>query len=126
MTDNLPDLGDLELEVMQIVWADAPVSAETVREKLKKPLKESTVRTVLRRLEEKGFVSHSLDGRTYLFEAVDNRQSVAAKAVRRIADWFCNGSIDEVLVGLVDAKLLDKKQLNLLSKKIEAAKKRKS
>lgn len=124
MSDEPSDLGKLEREVMQIVWASESVTAELVRERLSRPLKESTVRTVLRRLEEKGFVTHSVQGRTYLFQALDNRQSVAAKAVQRIANWFCNGSIEDVLVGIVDSKLLDKKQLALLAKRIEAAKQR--
>jgi len=124
MSDNLPELGELELEVMQLVWAHAPVTAETVRERLDRRLKESTVRTVLRRLEEKGYVGHSIQGRTYVFRAPDDRKSVAAKAVRRVAEWFCNGSIEEVLVGIVDSKMLDKEQLELLAKKIEAAKRR--
>jgi BlaI family penicillinase repressor len=50
--ESLEDLGDLKREVVQLVWANAPVTAETVRERLSRPLKESTVRTVLRRLEE--------------------------------------------------------------------------
>lgn len=124
MDDDLPDLGELEREVMQLVWRDAPITAETVRERLGRPLKESTVRTVLRRLEEKGFVSHSIEGRTYVFRAVDDRQRVAAKAVRRVADWFCNGSIEEVLIGIVDSKMLDKEQLEALANKIEEAKRR--
>ena len=124
MSDSLPELGELELEVMQLVWAHAPVTAETVRERLDRRLKELTVRTVLRRLEEKGYVGHSIQGRTYVFRALDDRQSVAAKAVRRVAEWFCNGSIEEVLVGIVDSKMLDKEQLELLAKKIEAAKRR--
>jgi len=124
MSDDLPELGELELEVMQLVWAHAPITAEMVRERLDRPLKESTVRTVLRRLEEKGFVSHSIDGRTYVFRAVDDRRRVAAKAVRRVADWFCNGSIEEVLMGIVDARMLDKEQLDLLARKIEEAKRK--
>jgi BlaI family transcriptional regulator, penicillinase repressor len=124
MGDDLPDLGELEREVMRLVWGHASISAELVRERLPRRLKESTVRTVLRRLEEKGYVSHSIQGRTYLFQARDERQKVAAKAVRRIADWFCNGSLEEVLVGIVDAKMLDDKELEQLSKKIEAAKRR--
>jgi BlaI family transcriptional regulator, penicillinase repressor len=122
MADDLPELGELELEVMQLVWAHAPITAEMVRERLDRPLKESTVRTVLRRLEEKGFVSHSIEGRTYVFRAVDDRRNVAAKAVRRVADWFCNGSIEEVMMGIVDSKMLDKEQLDLLAKRIEEAK----
>ena len=122
MRDDLPDLGELERKVMQLVWAHAPITAELVRERLDRRLKESTVRTVLRRLEEKGFVSHSTQGRTYFFRPRHNRGRVAAKAVHRIADWFCNGSIEEVLVGIVDAKMLDKDQLELLAAKIEGAK----
>jgi predicted transcriptional regulator len=122
MTDDLPDLGELERKVMQLIWAHGPMTAELVRERLDRRLKESTVRTVLRRLEEKGFVSHTTEGRTYIFSAVHDRQRVAAKAVHRIADWFCDGSIEEVLVGIVDAKMLDKEQLELLAAKIEAAK----
>jgi BlaI family penicillinase repressor len=124
MNDDLPNLGELEREVMLLVWTHGAVTAELVREQLDRRLKESTVRTVLRRLEEKGFVSHSIQGRTYIFRALDDRQRVAAKAVRRIADWFCNGSIEDVMVGIVDAKMLDKRQLELLSEKIEAAKRR--
>lgn len=124
MRDDLPELGELEREVMLLVWAHAPITAESVREKLQRRLKESTVRTVLRRLEEKGFVAHSVEGRTYLFRPVGDRQSVAAKAVKRVADWFCDGSIEEVLVGMVDAKMLDRRQLELLAKKIEDAKRR--
>ena len=100
--ESLPDLGNLEREVLQLVWANAPVTAETVRERLSRPLKESTVRTVLRRLEEKGYVTHTVDGRTYVYDAAEPRGRVAAKAVRRIVDWICNGSVEEVLVGMVD------------------------
>jgi BlaI family penicillinase repressor len=124
MSDSLPEMGELERQVMQLVWAHAPITSELVRERLDRRLKESTVRTVLRRLEEKGFVTHSTDGRTFVFRPVQDRQNVAAKAVRRIADWFCNGSIEDVLVGMVDAKMLDKKQLDQLSKKIEEARQR--
>jgi BlaI family penicillinase repressor len=122
--EDLPDLGELEREVMGLVWAHAPITAEMVRARLQRRLKESTVRTVLRRLEEKGYVGHSVQGRTYLFRALDDRRKVAARAVRRIADWFCNGSIEEVLVGIVDAKMLDDEELELLSKKIETAKRK--
>ncbi|HEX7198987.1 MAG TPA: BlaI/MecI/CopY family transcriptional regulator [Dongiaceae bacterium] len=122
MDATLPDLGDLEREVMQLVWAHAPVTAEAVREQLERPLKESTVRTVLRRLEDKGYVTHTVEGRTYVYQAVAPRGRVAAKAVQRIVDWFCNGSMEEVLVGMVDASMLDQRQLRLLADKIAKAK----
>ncbi len=125
MTDTLPDLGELEREVMQLVWAGGPMTAELVREQLSRRLKESTVRTVLRRLEDKGYVSHTVDGRTYVFAATEQRGAVAAKAVQRIVNWFCNGSLEEMLVGLVDSESLDAKQLNALSERIAKTKARK-
>jgi BlaI family penicillinase repressor len=121
LTDDLPDLGELEREVMQLVWTHAPATAETVREALSRPLKESTVRTVLRRLEDKGYVTHVVEGRTFLFSAAEKRSAVAAKAVKRIMDWFCNGSLEEVLVGMVDEKTIDATQLQALSDKIAKA-----
>ena len=122
MSDDLPDLGELEREVMQLVWAHAPATAERVRELLvDRPLKESTVRTVLRRLEDKGYVTHTVEGRTFLFSAAEKRSAVAAKAVQRIMDWFCNGSLEEVLVGMVDEETIDAKQLQALSDKIAQA-----
>ena len=122
MDDSLPDLGDLERDVMQLVWAHAPITAEVVREKLARRLKESTVRTVLRRLEDKGYVRHVVDGRTYVYHAAQPRGRVAAKAVQRIVDWFCNGSIEEVLVGMVDSAMLDQRQLRMLADKVAKAK----
>jgi BlaI family penicillinase repressor len=122
MDDSLPELGDLEREVMQLVWANGPVTAEAVRERLSRPLKESTVRTVLRRLEEKGYATHTVDGRTYVYQAAEERGRVAAKAVQRIVDWFCNGSVEEVLVGMVDRAMLDQKQLRALADQVARAK----
>ena len=122
MTENLPDLGDLEREVMQLIWATDRLTAETVREKLARRLKESTVRTVLRRLEEKRYVTHTVEGRTYVYQATQPRGRVAAKAVQRIVDWFCNGSVEEVLVGMVDSAMLDQRQLRTLADKVAKAK----
>jgi BlaI family transcriptional regulator, penicillinase repressor len=80
------------------------------------------VRTVLRRLEDKRYVTHTVDGRTYVYRAREARGQVAAKAVQRIVDWFCNGSVEEVLVGMVDSAMLDQRQLKVLADKIAEAK----
>lgn len=122
MDDSLPELGDLEREVMQLVWAHGPVTAEAVRKRLSRRLKESTVRTVLRRLEDKGYADHTVEGRTYIYHAAEPRSRVAAKAVQRIVDWFCNGSIEEVLLGMVDTAMLDQRQLRLLADQVAEAK----
>jgi BlaI family penicillinase repressor len=124
MPEHPTELGELERDVMQHVWAAGSITSEAVRERLSRPLKESTVRTVLKRLEDKGFVTHSVRGRTYVFHAAEARREVAARAVRRIVDWFCNGSVEEVLVGMVDTEMLDSAQLQRLAEKIAKAKQR--
>jgi hypothetical protein len=50
------DLGELERSIMRLVWQHYVVAAEQVGQDLERPLKDSTIRTVLRRLEEKGYV----------------------------------------------------------------------
>ena len=122
MTHNVSDLGDLEREVLHLVWQNGPSTADYVQKAVSRPLKESTVRTVLRRLEEKGYTTHTVDGRTFVYQAAEPRGHVAAKAVQRIVDWFCNGSMDEVLVGMVDTAMLDQKKLRALADKIAKAK----
>jgi BlaI family transcriptional regulator, penicillinase repressor len=102
---------------MRIVWAIAPVTAEAVRERLSRRLKESTVRAVLRRSGKKGYITHTVDGRTYVSDTAAPRGRGAPRAVRRIGDWVCDGSVEEVLVGMVDSNMIDWKQLRLLADK---------
>jgi BlaI family transcriptional regulator, penicillinase repressor len=122
MSHHVTDLGDLEREVLNLVWKHGPTTADAVQKLLDRPLKESTVRTVLRRLEEKGYLTHTVDNRTFIYSATEERSKAAARAVKRIVDRFCNGSMEEVLVGMVDAHILDRRELQRLAEKIAKAK----
>ena len=121
------NLGQGEQAVMDHVWSHGPVSAEDCREALHAtwPMKESTIRTVLRRLEEKGYVTHTVDGRTYIYRAAEARVSVAARAVKSIIDRFCGGSAEELVLGMVDNAVLKPKQLERLARKIVQQKEQK-
>jgi BlaI family penicillinase repressor len=105
---------------MDYVWANGPVSAEACRDALKSswPMKESTMRTVLRRLEAKGYVTHAIEGRTYIYAAAHSASTVAARAVRNLIDRFCGGSAEALVLGMVDHAVLSPKQLAKLSEKI--------
>ena len=105
---------------MDHIWTHGPASAESCREALavSRPMKDSTIRTVLRRLEEKGYLDHAIDGRTFIYRASDARQNVAVRAVKGIIDRFCGGSAEQLLVGMVDNAVLDQKQLERLARKI--------
>ena len=118
-----PQLSGLETTVMDVVWAKETATAEDVRIELEKTqqLKDSTVRTVLRRLEEKGYVEHEVQGRTYVYRPRVESQHVATDAVRGIIDRFCGGSVEDLWVGMVDDKILTPDKLKRLAKKIADA-----
>lgn len=115
------ELGELERGILAVIWRLGAVTAEQVREELDRPLKDSTVRTVLRRLEEKGYLEHTVDSRTFLYRPAESRQRVAGRAVQRIVDWFCEGSVEALLVGMVDSKVLDRGELQRLAERIAQA-----
>ena len=112
------ELGDLERDILSIVWRSGTVTAEQVREELDRALKDSTVRTVLRRLEEKGYLTHAVENRTFFYRPAESRQRVAGRAAKRIVDWFCEGSVEALLVGMVDSKMLDRAELQRLAERI--------
>jgi len=117
------ELGELERSILSVVWRKSEINAEQVREELGRPLKDSTIRTVLRRLEEKGYLAHTVEDRTFVYRPAQTRQRVAGRAVKRIVDWFCEGSVEALLVGMVDSKVLDQAELQRLAERIAQAQK---
>ena len=75
---RLKNLGEVEQSVMDYIWTHGPSTSEACREALagSRPMKDSTIRTVLRRLEEKGYLTHETEGRTFIYRASDARQNV--------------------------------------------------
>jgi BlaI family transcriptional regulator, penicillinase repressor len=117
---RLKNLGEVEQAVMDYLWTHGPSTSEACREGLvrSRPMKDSTIRTVLRRLEEKGYLTHDVEGRTFVYRASDARQNVAVRAVRGIIDRFCGGSAEQLVLGMVDNDVLDRKQLERLARRI--------
>jgi BlaI family transcriptional regulator, penicillinase repressor len=114
------ELGELESNILSIVWREGSATAEQVREALDRRLTDSTVRTMLRRLEEKGYIVHSMEDRAFVYRPAESRQRVAGRAAKRIVDWLCEGSVETLLVGMVDSKILDRAELQRLAERIAA------
>jgi BlaI family penicillinase repressor len=116
-------LSSLEHAAMQVVWSRQRATADEVRTALapRQKLKDSTVRTILRRLEEKGYVDHDVEGRTYVYRPRVESRSVAAQQIRGIIDRFCRGSVENLLVGMVDDKLISPEKLRQLAERIAEA-----
>ncbi len=109
---------------MDYVWAYPDCTAETCREGVagQRNLKDPTIRTILRNLEEKGYVAHKVEGRTFVYRPLDTPRNVAAQAVQQLIDRFCGGSAEELLVGMVDNQVLKPQQLRQLAEKIASRK----
>jgi predicted transcriptional regulator len=116
---NLPPLGDLEHEIANLIWTHGPMTAAAVRKLLPRALKDPTIRTVLRRLEEKGYLSHKVDNGTFMYHATETREQIAAKAVKGIVDRFCDGSLEKALLSMVKAAIVDPGELKLLAEKLK-------
>ena len=110
---------------MQTVWDQVRSSVESVHQVVsrKHNLKETSVRTILRRLEQKGYLLHEAEGRAYIYRAAEPASSLAARAVRQIIDNFCSGSMTELVSGMVEAQVLSKPELDSLEELVRSYKK---
>jgi predicted transcriptional regulator len=115
-------LTDLQQAILDIIWSKRSATAEEVREALlpRHPLKDPSVRTLLRRLEARGYLVHHLEGRVFVYRATLPQRSVAARAVRHIIDRFCSGSVEQFLAGMVDEKVLPFDAIERLARRVRA------
>lgn len=110
--------------VLDFVWSNGSATADEVRESLlpKHPLKDSSVRTILRRLEARGYLKHRLEGKTFVYEAKTSATHVAVRTVRHLIERFWEGSAEQFIAGMVDAKVLTPQALQRLARKVKGAK----
>jgi predicted transcriptional regulator len=113
-------LTELQQAILDFIWEKGPTTSEQIREGLhsRHPLKDSSIRTLLRRLEARGYVSHRLQGKVFVYQAKVRQQSMAAKAVQHIIDRLCAGSVEQFLTGLVDEEVLSMSEIRRLTRKV--------
>jgi predicted transcriptional regulator len=114
----------LQQAVLDFVSARGSATAEQIRTGLhtRHPLSDSAMRTILRRLEARDLVSHSLEGKAFLYRTEVPSTRVAAAAVQRLIKNFWAGSAERFLTGLVDEDVLSAAELRRLARKVKARK----
>jgi BlaI family penicillinase repressor len=114
----------LQRAILDLLTHKGPATADQVRTGLlpKHPLKDSSIRTLLRRLEARGYVSHSTEGKLFLYRAEVPSRRIAARAVKRLIEGFWSGSTEAFLAGLVDEKVLSPDEIQRLARKVKARK----
>ena len=112
---------ELQQAILDFIWDKGSATSEDIREGLKRqhPLKDSSIRTLLRRLEARGYLTHRVEGKVFVYRATVGARHVAARAVQHIIDRFCSGSVEKFLVGMVDERIVSARELERLARKVK-------
>src|SRR5438094_514787 len=126
MTKPLSELGRRERQIMDILVRRKRASAADVLADLSDQPSYSAVRSMLRLLEDKGYVRHEWDGPRYMFVPAADPDRLRRDAVRHLVETFFDNSTESAVVALLDAgeKRLQPDQLDRLTKLIAQAKKK--
>ncbi|MEQ5839122.1 BlaI/MecI/CopY family transcriptional regulator [Paraburkholderia acidicola] len=104
-------LTDREADVMQILWERGPSVVSEVRDGLTDDLAYTTVLTILRTLESKGYVTHVEEGRGHRYAAAVQRQAAQKSALRHLTSKLFAGSTELLFAQLVTDKNLTPKEI---------------
>ena len=100
-----------ELDVMAILWDLGSATVTEVRDRLDDDLAYTTVLTVLRTLEAKGYVDHRVAGKAHRYAPTVARSAAGKSALRRLTDTVFSGSPERLLTQLVSGRRLSADEL---------------
>src|SRR5690348_5075515 len=111
-------LGDRELDVMGVLWELGSGTVAEVRDALPADLAYTTVLTILRNLEAKGFVSHETTGKAHRYSPRVARKAARRTALTRLIDKLFHGSPEQLLAQLVEDRALTAEDLRRMRTKL--------
>src|SRR5271165_1234096 len=113
-------LAEREAELMEVLWMHGPSTVTEVREHLRDELAYTTVLTVLRNLESKGYVGHDEEGRAHRFRPLVAREAARRSALRDLSVKFFNGSTALLLTHLVSDQELSEEEIRGIRRLLRA------
>jgi BlaI family transcriptional regulator, penicillinase repressor len=113
-------LADREIDVMEVFWALGGATVAEVRERLPDELAYTTVLTVLRTLEEKGYVDHEELGRAHRYHALIEPDAARTGALRKVMRKLFRGSPELLLTHLVAERGVSEQELRRMHELLEA------
>ena len=119
---------DRELDVMAVLWDHGPATVAEVRERITDPLAYTTVLTILRTLEEKGYVGHTTEGRAHRYGPLVDRSDAGVSALKRVTQrLFRKYAVQYLLLrthfseGLAFARVSDSLAGGVFNRRVSAA-----
>lgn len=116
-----PNLTDAELRLMEVLWSKGASTVSDVVAALPgpPPAAYSTVLTMLRILEKKGYLRHAKEGRAFIYEPVVDRTEARRNVLRYVLDRFFGNSPEALVLNLIEDREIDEAELDRLKSMIE-------
>ena len=125
---ELPTLPEGQREIMEVVWEQKEASVFEVREVLAKrrEISRTAVRTTMERLEEKGWLTHRVIGRTHFYRALVSRDVSLGQRIADLVDGACGGEPERLMAALVEYRGLSSAEVKRIQSMLDNVKKNKS
>ncbi|MGD9855904.1 MAG: BlaI/MecI/CopY family transcriptional regulator [Planctomycetaceae bacterium] len=117
------DLGARERQIMDAVFELGEASVSDVLEQLADPPSYSSVRTMIRLLESKGFLRHRREGTKYVYRPTQSRDAARRSALRHLLRTFFGGSAPDAVAAILDSEKLSANDLSQIEQLIDDARK---
>lgn len=119
-------LSDAESRMMSILWDKGRATVQQICDSHEKKVAYTTVATILAILEKKEYVTHEVEGRTYVYQPLVSRDEVGQSTLQYIVNRLFKGSYQRLVANLVDSGRLSKENLAELNKMLQAAEEKKA
>ncbi|HEV2148841.1 MAG TPA: BlaI/MecI/CopY family transcriptional regulator [Longimicrobiaceae bacterium] len=119
--DEAPELTELQLEVMEVLWSRGEATVLEVQEAIRaeRGLAHSTVATLLSRLEKRGLIDHRVEGRQFFYRPIVSRDAVRETMVEGVVDRLFGGSAAAMLAHFLGTRRVDPQDLAQVKALIE-------
>lgn len=125
MKDPLPQISDAELQVMEVIWKDSPISTNAICSQVAAThsWNEKTIQTLIKRLHTKGAIDYEKKGRMFYYIPLVSREDYVRKETKSFLERFYQGHIGEMVSGLLSQEVLTSADLEELSALLEKKRK---
>lgn len=122
MPHKATKLGNVQLQIMQVLWERGSATAREITDALSQssPIAHSTVQTLIRQLEAKGVVGHEIQDRTFVFKPLSAKEGYKANAVQDVLSRVFNGSVYGMVSQLLENETISEDELTRLRSLIDS------
>lgn len=120
---NRLQLSRAQREVMEVIWDLGEASASTVCERINetRPVARNTIRTLMERMEAKGWLTHRSEGRSYVYAATVPREESLGQRVMDMVEKACGGNPEKLMMALLDYRGLSDDEANRIRRMLDEA-----